>query len=341
MLSAVRIIITTLLIIVLCACESDKTRRDRFFIMGNEALEVKRYGEAIENYGFALQIDPDFKEALNNRGVALAEDNRPQEAIQNYNEALRIDGEYFECIHNRAQAYEQIGRYTKSLEDYDRLIEEFPDSTFGYFGKGLVLTKMTKYSEAYGMFNKVMDISPQDVEPLINLGTLDYYLNRYEDGIDKLRSALEMSENPNAYNTLNQIYLAQGRLNDALDAIDAALDIVPGEPYFLNNRGFTFLMMDSLERGLKDINQSILIDPENLWAYRNKGIYFLLNTDFTQAITYFKDVVDSKIFVEDIYYYLGEAYFQKREIDQACKTWKIGDSKNEMKSRSRIEQVCN
>ena len=74
---------------------------------------------------------------------------------------------------------------------------------------------------------------------------------------------------------MNQLFSDMGEHDKALQAINKALELDRSNPIFLNNRGFTYLMLDSTRLAIEDINASLVRDPENMWAFRNKGIYFL------------------------------------------------------------------
>ncbi len=329
-----------LVALVIISCQSEQTRRDRYFLDGNKFLEKDDFESAILYYNKALEEDPDFDLAYNNRGVAYMENGHPYEAIMDYNQAILINPGYWECIHNRAQANDLVGRYRKSLDDYQLLSRQFPDSALGYFGQGLILTKLTEYSKAARSFERVLELDPEDHEALINLAILDYYQGDYEKGIARIDSALKISDDARAYNTLNQIHIELGNYPVALNAINKALDRSPEEPYFLNNRGLTYLLMDSLDLGITDINRSIVNDPENMWAFRNKGIYFLKTQDVAQAIRYLEEAESSGIFVGDIYFYLGEAYRLSNQLEIACTQWLKGIARNEQKSKERHARFC-
>ena len=59
-----------------------------------------RYDEAIENYRQAIQINPNFPEALNNLGEALADKGRFDEAIKNYRQAIQINPNDYQALSN-------------------------------------------------------------------------------------------------------------------------------------------------------------------------------------------------------------------------------------------------
>jgi tetratricopeptide (TPR) repeat protein len=55
---------------------------------------VGRLREAIEHYGQAVRIKPDYAAAHYNLGVALEQAGRVQEAIEHYEQALRIKPDF-------------------------------------------------------------------------------------------------------------------------------------------------------------------------------------------------------------------------------------------------------
>ena len=122
--------------------------------------------------------------------------------------------------------------------------------------------------------------------------------------------------------------------------VNRALDVVPNEPYFLNNRGFIYLEMDSLELALKDINQSILINPENGWAYRNKGIYMIKKGEFALAVDLLDRAIQSGEFIDELYYFVGDAYYKNGDTSQACNYWRQGAQINEQRSQQMLDQYC-
>lgn len=337
-----RFILCFSVLLSLASClDNDDTRRDRFFLQGNDALSLKDYDKSIHYFDNAIRIDPNFSLAFNNRGVAKMNDDRAAEAILDYNEAININPRYYEALGNRAYAYEQVNRFGPSLNDWKTLLEVFPDSAFLHLSKAIVLTKSRAYDEAALAFEEVLKLEPGNDEAMVNMGTLRHYQGQDEEAISWLDKALKVNaQNAHAYNTKNQIQLANEDFNGALESIAMALELEPDNPYFLNNRGLTWLLMDSLETGIGDINRSILLDGTNMWAYRNKGIYHLKNGDASAAIRYLEQVRDSDDFVENVFGYLGEAYFLKGDRPKACKSWERGVALGDAWAEQRLGQVC-
>ena len=79
-------------------------------------------------------------------------------------------------------------------------------------------------------------------ETIINKATIYYFLGKYDQAESLTNSALELSErDANALILLSLIEVERNNFPSALAEINRALDEVPGEAYFLNNRGFIYL----------------------------------------------------------------------------------------------------
>ena len=321
----------------LFGCMSDAAKRDAFFKQGNEALDRGAFKDAIEHYSNALVVDGSYPEALNNRGVAFIESGHPYDALQDYNKALSLRLDYDECRLNRSYAYEFIGQYENALLDINYLSEQSPDSAYLHFYRGLVLTKMRAYRKALNAFNRAISLGMDQGESLVNVGTIYFFLGKNDSAkffLDKVLS--ENARDPNALNTMSQLYLSELEYSSALYSIEQALEVVPNEPFFINNRGLIYLEMDSLEMGLTDINKSIILNPDNGWAYRNKGIYYMKRGEFKSALEMFQRALDAKEFIDEIYYYLGQAHQNLGDMDKACETWSLGKEKGEIRSAEAL-----
>ncbi len=330
-----------MLAFLLIACETTEERRDRFFNLGNQALNDGYYEQAIDFYDQSLKAQPDYAPAINNRGVARIESDHPYEAILDYNKALQLSPQYLDALFNRAFAYEEIGQFENALKDINTIHTLVQDSAFVYFYEGLVQTKLRKYDDALENFLKADSLDPVNPETIINMATIFYFQKDYEQAKRLVNDALNLSQNDaNAFNLLSLIELESGNYQAALSEINRALDVVPEEAYFLNNRGYIYLQMDSLNLAIEDINRSIVLNPKNGWAYRNKGIYLSRLERYDEAINLFNRALKTGEFIDEIYFYLGEAHMKQGNKDKACGTWGKGAELNESASSMMLDQNC-
>jgi len=75
---------------------------------GGVLIELERYEEALEIFEKALEINPDFVDAINNKAITLAKLERNFEALSTFHQAYNIDPDNFITIENMASIVEAI-----------------------------------------------------------------------------------------------------------------------------------------------------------------------------------------------------------------------------------------
>ena len=95
-----------------------------------------------------------------------------------------------------------------------------------------------------------------------------------------------------------------------------------------------------MENALSDINLSITLDPYNGWAYRNKGIYYLMTKKYEDALRLLQRAESIDPFIEKIYFYLGDAYYKNGNRKQGCIHYATALERNEI-DLDEYEVKCN
>jgi tetratricopeptide (TPR) repeat protein len=92
--------------------------------------EIQDYEKSLEKYRMILQIDPNHKFALHNMGwIYLTGEEKYEEAVVFFTKAIEIDPEYVEAILNRGLSSEQLGQYSNARQDYMyalKLVNNYP-----------------------------------------------------------------------------------------------------------------------------------------------------------------------------------------------------------------------
>ena len=98
---------------------------------GRSLLPPGRIDEAIAHYQKALEIRPDYAEAHNNLGIALAGRGRIDEAIAHFQKALEIKPDYAEAHNNLGIALAGRGRIDEAIAHFQKALEIKPDYADG------------------------------------------------------------------------------------------------------------------------------------------------------------------------------------------------------------------
>jgi tetratricopeptide (TPR) repeat protein len=104
----------------------------------------------------------------------------------------------------------------------------------------------------------------------------------------------------------------------------------------MNNRGFIRLMNGELDEAREDIDQSIALDPENAWAYRNKGRWYHVNGLYEDALRLYALALTKDTFIQNIFIYRGDTYMEMGEKELACKEYKKAMENNNRLATARL-----
>ncbi len=152
---------------------------------------------AIERFRAALQVKPDFPDALNNLGFALFQTGQADQAYDLYQKALKLQPDFPEALNN-------LGIFFGRQGDLDRAL--------GYFREAV--------EQAQGLRRGRQQPCPGARGP------------RGHGGGDRRASRL-LQENPGfemAYVTLSKIYLKAGRRAEGVQVLERLLQRNPTHP---------------------------------------------------------------------------------------------------------------
>ena len=148
------------------------------------------YELAIDDYDKAIRLNPKFEVAYYHRGIAYSEGLKKYErAIIDYNEAIQLSEKFWQAYNNRGQAYYKLGQYKRAIQDYDKAIELYPNYVKVYNNR----KSYPLYAETY----KNRGLAYQD-------------LKQYEQALKDYDKALELDPN---------LQLAKNNRKDCLKAV--------------------------------------------------------------------------------------------------------------------------
>ena len=164
-----------------------------------EAYRISNmFREAIIELETAIQLDPTLVNAYTTLGVIMDREDLPQRAVEYHRQALKLDPNSYVAYNNLGHAYHSLGLIRAAIANYRKSIELRPD-----------------FAPAYD-----------------NLGTDLMILNQPDEAADVLEKAIQYAgkDHPQLglyYNDLGAAYVAQGKLQDAYDALQQAVTLMP------------------------------------------------------------------------------------------------------------------
>jgi len=179
------------------ACQQalDLDSRDQwvYIARGNLYRYSGKYGEAINEFGQALAINPNAVDAL----IGLAEtyqlDNKPQLAHETFLKAIQQQPNYWR----------------------------------GYMSMGRFLFATGSFSEAIPYYRRIASLMPDNAEIFNDLGAAYFMLNDFESAAEYLQMSLERAPTALAYSNAGASLFFLGRFEEAAEMYQKAVEYAP------------------------------------------------------------------------------------------------------------------
>ena len=108
-------------------------------------VRLNRYEKAFKDYEKAIELNPNFAVAYNNRGLTYAKLNQHEIAIEDYNKAIELNPDYAEAYNNRGNAYAKLNQSEGAIEDYNKAIKLNPNLADAYGNRGRTYKEIGNY----------------------------------------------------------------------------------------------------------------------------------------------------------------------------------------------------
>ena len=129
---------------------------------------------AMEDYNESIRLNPNYVEALINRGVLRARQKNHQGALEDYNEVIRVDPTIFKAYYNRGNAKGILKDIQGSIEDYTSAIRVHPDYPEAYFNRALAKYNLQDLKGAIEDCNEAIKLNPNYADAYTNRGVAKF-----------------------------------------------------------------------------------------------------------------------------------------------------------------------
>lgn len=110
----------------------------------------------------AIQEDPNFSEAYNNRGNAYRSMKQYALAMQDYNKAISLNPNLEKAYNNRGNVYFDQRNFQMAIRDYNKAISLKPSYGLAYLNRGLAYHELKKDDLACRDFQKACELGDCD-----------------------------------------------------------------------------------------------------------------------------------------------------------------------------------
>ena len=174
--------------------------KNAYLLLGNAHSYLDRHQEAIQFYTQALNIDPDYRDAVLNQAITYMNMKEPEKSLENIERLTRsypLDRQYQDYL---AMAYRDLGRkYGEQQNDLQNALV-YLNKAFEINPKdyetlrllGVAMGMQGRTSEALSYFEQALEVAPSNADALYNLGTAHYNAGNQQKGDEFRQRALQL-----------------------------------------------------------------------------------------------------------------------------------------------------
>jgi tetratricopeptide (TPR) repeat protein/septum formation inhibitor-activating ATPase MinD len=299
---------------------------EAYFDRGCINHDLNNFKTATLDFTKAIEIKPDFHEALNNRGLAYANLEEYDQAIFDYTNTIEINFDYHLAYYNRGLAFANLGKHDMAVSDFSRAIEINPNDPDYYQERGFTYSRLKEYNKAISDYSKVIEMNPNDIGIWVKRGIAYFNQGKYEQAISDYSKSIELNSNEqiffhrglsyanlNKYNSaiidysnaielnsdFNDAYNERGiaysnleQYNSSILDYTKAIEINPSNADYYINRGFSHFRIGKYLESLSDFNKAIELNPLSARVYNNRGFLFGILKDYSKSIEDLKKSIE-------------------------------------------------
>lgn len=289
------------------------------FENGKTMSEKGDYQKAIDQFGQAIEIMPEYAEAYNHRAIAYYRLQDYEASVKDWTRAIELEPENAIFWRNLGLGYHYFQDYEQAINSFSIAIELDPGFAAAFNGRAGTYYTVNHYERAITDYERATELDPGRALYRHNLAYTYYYLQQYDQAIDNFTKAIELAPNyASAYNgrgnAFDQRQDYEAAINDYLQAIELAPDLASAYYY---NLGLTYSNLNDYEQAIVMFDRSIERNPEDASAYSVRGTAYRQLEEYEAAI---KDYLKAIELVPDearYYRNLGRAYYDQQDYGQA------------------------
>lgn len=239
----------------------------------NRGLAYSRLGqhqEAIQNFNQVIQINPNDPKAYNNRGQEFGNTGQQNRAFEDYSKAIAIDPKYADAYANRGEVYRSRGEDDKAIPDFDQAVKNNPTHTKAYYGRAQSYNKLNRFDQAIVDFSKVIQLKPDYNPAYSNRGWAYYKKGDSDKAIQDYDQAITLgSKDATVYNNRGLAFKSKGKFDQAVSDFTKAIGLDPNYAIAYGNRGIVLQKQGKTAQAQKDLQKAQTLDPSlKSWAQK-------------------------------------------------------------------------
>lgn len=179
------------------AAELDPDNETLHDAIGVTYGEMEQYDKAVLHLNRALQIQPNYSDAMNHLGMVFSKQGKHAQAIELFRKAAE-DFMYRSrhiAYDNLGLVYRKVGEHDKAMEAFKRSVQIQPNYSDGYDHMGWTYEDLRDWDNAINSYNAAIRTSPDHPVSYLYLASVYLKLNRRQEARSLVIKAMELDKN--------------------------------------------------------------------------------------------------------------------------------------------------
>jgi tetratricopeptide (TPR) repeat protein len=147
---------------------------------------------AIEDYGEAIRLKPDYAGSYYNRGTAYNSTGELDKALADFNAAISLKADLVDAYNNRGVLFQEEGKFNKAIADFNRAIWFDASNAIAFGNRGSTYLAEGQYDRALVDFDKAIQLKSTSATGYVNRGVARFYSGRPDAAIFDLTTAVRL-----------------------------------------------------------------------------------------------------------------------------------------------------
>ena len=195
-------------------------------------------------------------------------------AIENFDRAININPDYANAYNNRANVRHELGDDAGAIEDYTKAIWLNPYCEDFHNNLGIISSNSDDYRGARVAHTRAIQLNRRYAQAYNSRGFARLQMGDVPGALKDFTQAIELNaDDALAWNNRGDVYfLKLGYLQEARDDYTQAARLNPKNPKTFYNLGIIHSRLGNKEKALENYTKAIELGREFTEAYHNRGI---------------------------------------------------------------------
>ncbi len=239
---------------------SDLRQAEAYNLQGENQINKNLYNHAIKDFSKALAINPNYVDALINRGSAYTQLGRFNDALMDFNHALKFEKKDAELYNKRGEVFIQNNMHDQAIKDFTAAVVLNPLFSDAYLNRGRAYSEKGMPEEAMNDFNQAIKADSDHSFGFVDRAAPSIHKDMDEESSGNKEKALQFIQ-------LGLADLKSDKFTEAAENFTQAINLTPSNAEGYINRGRAYIKLDKVDEAMADFNQGVIFDPLNATLY--------------------------------------------------------------------------